>query len=116
MTKVHTCETHYNVKPPVDINPLLLQVYGKKDKLLVLCAREGMVQRISMMKENDGYKGPKLEVVGVWDAIDKEIFVNGKANVALLKKFNAVVIIGKSRAYEGYKAILDSVERAVKSI
>ena len=70
MKRLYYCKTHYNVDPPVDINPLILEA-GKDLNIFAICARESMVRRIDKMLDRTSYffVFPR----GIWEIQDFEV-------------------------------------------
>jgi hypothetical protein len=113
--KLYTCSTHYDTSPPTDINPLILQLH-EDGKILVLCAREGMVTRIRNRIKEPGYLNAFQEVdcYGWWDLTPENYdqIVGSKA----LLSYTAVILIGPERIDPSYKSLVDTVLAEVKSI
>jgi hypothetical protein len=102
MTKLHYSETNYSELPPLDINPLLLQLYRNKD-VLVICSRQGMKQRIDQLIEDRDplHTECRLRVIGIWEEDKSATFTRG-----CITMHDAVIIIGKDRIHEDYFPIL----------
>jgi len=113
--KIYSCSTHYDTSPPTDINPLILQLH-EDGKILVLCAREGMVIRIRKRITESGYLKPFQEVhcYGWWD-LTGENYENIVGSKALLS-YTALVLVGPERIDPSYKPLVDTVLTEVKSI
>lgn len=105
MTRLFYCHTHYDLKPPVDINPLILQRYPT-ETILVLCAREGMVKRIDKMKAAPDYPYPKQTILalGWWD-------LKGEISATLVLECDVVVVVGKDRIDKKFLPLLYEVEQ-----
>lgn len=113
MTKLYYCETHYNIKPPMDINPLLLRLY-KNNKMLVICTREGMKTRIEKFKRSDEYHGPEeLSVCGIWELEKAGLIEEGVFIKDIFETYDAIVIIGRERAHDSYKPLLRMIENVL---
>ena len=105
MPRLHYCDTNYNLEPPLDINPLILQLYEGED-LLVICARKGMEIRINHLLETDEmYSKCRVKVKGIWIEDTVATFTRG-----YLTMFKGIVIVGKTRIYEDYLSILTFIE------
>lgn len=112
MTILYQCETHYDQQPPIDINPLLLHLY-KKNKMLVICTREGMKTRIQEMRVKNDYVGPELVVCGIWELDKCGLFEEGVLIRSILESFDAVVLIGKNRAHPAYQPLIHFIENTI---
>jgi len=115
MTRLFYCNTNYNAKPPVDINPLILQRY-RSAHILVLCARDGMVKRIAKMTSEDSYPYPHQHVLayGWWEAEEMGLVVNGQIDSKELLSYEVIVIIGKDRVPPKLSYLVDQVEQIIR--
>lgn len=96
--RIFYCNTLYSVKPPVDINPLILLRY-KKEKILVLCARASMIKRA-----NQALKGTRdrdrIDIYGWWDLRD----------IDFLDHYDVIVIVGRDRISHEFHPLLKNIE------
>ena len=106
-TKLHYCETHYHVDPPVDINPLILQAYSKR-KILVLCSRQSIIDRIEKLKLKN------VLACGWWEGEEIDLFTSGYLNETELSTYDVVVVIGKKRISEEFWPLKYQIENALK--
>jgi len=92
MTQLHYCNTLYEYQPPIDINPLLLELYKDK-KVLALCARDKMIERITARQQNVVslfYPNQKLLPMGWWETYDLGLVNSGGSiDVGFLFGFDA---------------------------
>jgi len=113
MTRLHHCNTHYHIDPPVDINPLILERY-KTGKVLALCARQEMVKRIdTLMNTDDFYPNIHLVAYGWWDAKDMGLVDKDEPNDLQLHEllsYDAVAIICRSRIHQAFLPLMREVE------
>lgn len=95
----------YNYLIPIDIAPsLLTDLLG--NKILIVCAREGMIMRLnSCLSQNPLYQGQEFDVMGIW-----EVKLDNIAK--LVHNYQKVVIVGKSRIHQIYLDELKAVEKA----
>lgn len=102
MPTIHYCNTNYNTSPPTDINPLLLQRY-KASHILVLCAREQMVDRINeMIGLRETPTDQNICPIGWWDLDSEETSI---------EDFDVVIIVGKTRIDERFHEMLKVIEK-----
>lgn len=104
-TRLHFCETHYSVKPPVDINPLVLELYKDK-KVLAICAKQQMVDRI------DKLEIPRLLACGWWEVEEIDLYPQGYLDYSELFSYDVVVVIGRKRIDEKFWPLLFQLEKA----
>lgn len=104
MTRLFYNDTVYGDECPVDISPLILQLY-RKEKVLALCAREGMVQRIKALPEEATF-GCQVDVVGWWE-LDSERYSD---LLVALSGYGAVVIVGRERIDQSFLGVLEHFE------
>lgn len=111
MAKLYCCNTHYNTKPPIDINPLILQKY-KDGRILAFCAREGTVKRIATMVSTNSFPYPNLQLsaYGWWEINKIDLLAGNQVNHSKLVSYDAIVIINKYRIHEKYLYIVNQVE------
>jgi hypothetical protein len=108
---IHYCNTHYDISPPIDINPLILQRFSDK-VILVLCARDGQVKRIN----NLTVRNPDLTVIpcGWWNLQEFQIFREGKINRDVLNTFDVIVILDRTRIHKTFMPHVEELEEILK--
>lgn len=110
--KLYYCNTHYDCHPPVDINPLILSRHSQS-KILALCAREGMVKRISKQDRLPYSQFPSatIHAVGWWD-MQKVGLVTPQGYLATdqLLCYDVIVIVGRNRIDSIFSKLLKAVE------
>ena len=113
--KLYTCSTHYDTSPPTDINPLILQLH-EDGKILVLCARDGMVTRIRKRIKEPDYLKPfqEIDCYGLWD-LTKDNYEDIVGHRALLN-YTAVIFVGPERIDPSFKPLVNTILAEVKSI
>lgn len=103
--RLHYCTTFYPDEGcPVDISPLLYQLY-RGQRLLVMCAREGMVKRLLSLTPDQTH-GCQLRALGWWD-LDPEDY--GKLLTSLMD-YAAVIIVGRDRIADEYLKLAQHFE------
>lgn len=112
MTRLFHCNTHYNTKPPTDINPLILERY-KRSKILVFCARKGMLKRISKMISDLKYPYPDQKIMscGWWETDLFEITKGGEVDLIKLLAYDVIIIVGRERIDKSFLPIVESIEK-----
>ena len=115
MSKLYFCESHYNVKPPIDINPLILQRYnGKQDNICIICTREGAKIRINKLR-NLGVLSHVKGVYGIWEIRYEDFLLeDGSLKPYIKNLYNVFVVIGRNRAYKEYSYLLNKIINAVQ--
>lgn len=113
MASLHYCNTNYDCKPPLDMNPLILRRYPT-GSILVLCAREGIVKRItqnSQLMPYNQYPDQSIVAIGWWEAQDYGL-INSQCHFEShdLLSQDAVVIVGKNRIDPMFHGLLKAVE------
>lgn len=113
MASLHYCNTHYDCTPPLDINPLILRRFPEGN-ILVLCAREGMVKRISHganIWPYNQYPDQSVVALGWWEAQDFDLVDSrGYLHPEDLLAQDAVVIVGRDRIDPMFHGLLAAVE------
>lgn len=119
MTVLYYSDTDYDIQPPEDISLFLLRLYRGR-RMLAICAREGMQQRIRKMIKEENYVGPEIVTAGVWDLDEVDVLNTSEVSIpkttvipALLKSFDVVVLVGKDRVHEDYKYIVEMIEETL---
>ena len=113
MSKLYFCETHYNSKPPIDINPLILQRY-KNNNICALCAREGTKIRINKLR-NLGLIPNVKGIYGIWELKYEDFLLeNGCLKDYIKNMYDVFVVIGKNRVYKEYSFLLKKITNAIK--
>lgn len=112
---LYYCNTNYDCKPPLDLNPLILRRYPTGN-ILALCARDGMLHRINNNMDLWPYSEyPEQSIVGVgwWEAKEFGLVdARGRFEPHDLLSQDAVVIVGKDRIDPMFHALLEAVEAA----
>ena len=107
--KVYYCNTIY-CKPISDINPLILQKH-KRDRILVLCAREGQVKRITTMLCNPEFAHLDILHYGWWDADNMGLLdEDGSINYQDLCIHDLLIILDRRRIDALFHSLLVAVE------
>lgn len=96
MIPLYYCDTTYLSEPPTDISPLILQKHTGQP-ILVMCARQGMVQRINALPESSLYRC-EVEAVGWWELTDRTL---GDL-IDNLHNYYAAVIVSRDRINEQF--------------
>lgn len=115
MSKLYFCNTHYNVRPPVDINPLILQRYNRQDdKICVICTKEGSKIRINKLR-SQGLIPQVKGIYGIWE-IKYEDFLNSDGTLKSYIKnlYNVFVVINQERIYKEYSYLLSKITRSIQ--
>jgi len=98
------------MKPPQDINCLLLQKY-KDNNILILCAREGMINRINKVVKNILLSKNNITIAGIWGIKDIKLIRNDNIfDYDLLSTYNPIFICGKSRIDSNMYPIYELIE------
>lgn len=109
MAQLYYCKTHYDCEPPVDINPLITRRYPQ-GKILVLCARDGMVKRISKLSFAE-YPEINVAPIGWWEFKDYGLIDQYSHLISTeILDNDAVVIIGRDRIDPIFHSLLKAVE------
>jgi len=109
---IHYCDTIYESDPITDINPLLLRRY-KKENILVICTRDGMVTRINdrMAEFEEAYPDQSLNVIGIWE-LEPSFVETGFVDLDFVFDHYVIIIVGKDRVHKRYEPIIEQIESA----
>lgn len=108
--RVHYCSTNYNLATPLDINPLLLQLYKETD-LLVLVAKEQQKERLlDYLEECTVEHSNKVDVAGWWELELFDIIRFNKLYVKGLLKYKAIIIVSRNRIDSKFVNVLKAIE------
>ncbi len=108
MTRLFYNDSILDCEPPVDISPLILQLYRGK-KILALCPREGILYRIKTLP-NESKFGCQIDCVGWWE-LDSVAYSN---LILRLDDYEAVVIVGKERVDRSFWELMEHFEALFK--
>ena len=116
MTKLHYCKTNYTTKPPLDVNPLLLQKYRDKN-LLIIASKEQQYDRLlEYIRECPIDHNCKVFVSSWWD-LEGDLGLlttTGEISAKPLLYFDGVVIIGRERVDSRFEPLALEIERILK--
>lgn len=119
MAKLFYCNTIYKHVPAQDMNPLILAKY-RDGQILALCARDGMVTRLSNFIQSDwyleNYPDQVLTPYGWWEAQTMGLVdERGRMMKSELNAHDAVVIIGRDRVDKLFHPLMKAVERHLRT-
>jgi signal recognition particle GTPase len=112
--ELYYCNTHYNTFPPVDINPLLLRKYSN-EKILVICARQGMIKRIDNASQVRAETYPKQSVVtcGAWELETKGLVTPQGVNRIRLSEYDVIIVVGRTRIASQFIPQIKKIEQVL---
>lgn len=88
---VFYCNTHYDLDPPIDLNPLVVQAFENK-AILVIAARDRQISRVS-----DSLANNQTTVCGWWN-LDEIITTPDD-----IYQYDIVVILNQDRIHKVYR-------------
>jgi hypothetical protein len=111
MTKLHYCKTNYNLTPPLDINPLLLQKYKDKNLLIIVSKEQQEDRLLRYLSECPIDHGCKVFVSSWWDLEgDFGLSLIGETSLNPLAGFDGIVIVGRERVDAKFEQLVLMVE------